>query len=85
VICGTCFHSPHEGGWCVIPVPDDDVGERECGCDGFVPCECNPHENTGGGHLPSCPAWEPECTCYERHPEPGCPAAAFERAKRGEA
>lgn len=28
-------------------------------------CNCNPAERTYGDHDPSCPEWEPECTCYE--------------------
>jgi hypothetical protein len=38
-------------------------------------CDCNPEERTGGVHDRACPAWEPECTCYES-PEghmSGCP------------
>lgn len=37
-------------------------------------CNCNPLERTGGDHHHTCPAWEPECTCYEMiggH-QPGC-------------
>jgi len=28
-------------------------------------CNCNPFEQTGGGHRGDCPAFDPECTCYE--------------------
>jgi hypothetical protein len=37
-------------------------------------CNCNPADNTGGGHSGTCPEFEPECTCYELtggH-QPGC-------------
>lgn len=37
-------------------------------------CNCNPAERTGGDHDPSCPEWQPECSCYELiggH-QPGC-------------
>jgi hypothetical protein len=54
----------------------------ESGSDAVVPaeCTCNPADNTGGGHLGTCPAFEPECTCYEvtgGH-QPGC---YFNRAR----
>lgn len=46
-------------------------------------CICNPEENTGGEHSDDCPAWEPECTCYETFAghQPGCAFHAMERAK----
>jgi hypothetical protein len=28
-------------------------------------CNCDPLAQTGGGHHGTCPAYEPECTCYE--------------------
>jgi hypothetical protein len=37
-------------------------------------CNCNPVDNTGGGHSGTCPEFEPECACYELtggH-QPGC-------------
>lgn len=37
-------------------------------------CNCDPLAQTGGGHAYSCPAFEPECACYELtggH-QPGC-------------
>lgn len=37
-------------------------------------CNCDPLAQTGGGHAYTCPAFEPECTCYEvtgGH-QPGC-------------
>lgn len=39
-------------------------------------CNCNPEEQTGKCHRGGCPAYEPECTCYESGShaghEPGC-------------
>jgi hypothetical protein len=39
-------------------------------------CNCNPEEQTGGGHHHTCPAFETECTCLEAGShaghEPGC-------------
>lgn len=48
-------------------VVDEDEDEDD-------PCTCNPLENTGGGHSGDCPAFEPECTCYESWAghQPGC-------------
>lgn len=42
-------------------------------------CNCDPRETTGGGHRGDCPAYEPECTCYEMiggH-QPMCPYGAM--------
>lgn len=39
-----------------------------------IECTCRHLARTGGVHHRSCPAWEPECTCYEAlggH-TPGC-------------
>lgn len=46
-------------------------------------CNCDPFEQTGGGHAGDCPCFEPECTCYEHHGGhmPGCPYGAMLRAK----
>jgi hypothetical protein len=47
-------------------------------------CNCNPLENTGGGHRGDCPAFEPECTCYEMtggH-QPMCPYGVMLHSKK---
>lgn len=47
-------------------------------------CNCNPLENTGGGHRGDCPAYEVECTCYEMtggH-QPMCPYGAMLNKKK---
>jgi hypothetical protein len=49
-------------------------------------CNCHPEERTGGDHDPSCPEWQPECTCYELvggH-QPGCYFHARKRAESSE-
>lgn len=51
-------------------------------------CNCDPLAQTGGGHRGDCPAFQPECTCYEMtggH-QPGCYFHAQKRepAKLGE-
>lgn len=57
-------------------------GKREpcpsCGCN------CDPRDNTGGGHRGDCPAYEPDCTCYESWAghQPMCPYGVALQSQR---
>jgi hypothetical protein len=71
---------------------EESCDEDGCGCVVFartaseVACGCTPVARTGGGHDPTCPEWQAECTCYELHGangghQPGCYFHAMARAE----